>query len=303
MAKPPAKKNVPGQSPSKSANRPPAKSSSAKPAARSGRPAGLFTWVAIGVVVAAVVAIVIVKVTNGSSSVAFGPTSPTIVGQLNSVPASTFDTVGVSSPDVPVTFPARAKDQPMLMWADSHGVKRPTVFYYGAEYCPFCAGERWPMIVALSRFGTWNGLYDMLSSHTDVYPDTPTFSFLHFVYQSQYINFSSVEVQDRDGKKLQTPTADQLAVVNKYDPSGNIPFASIGNQAMVLQASPLPSAFTGTTREQVASVLADPTNKLTKGIIASANFLTASICHIDGQQPAAVCNASGVKTAATTMGF
>ena len=31
---------------------------------------------------------------------------------------------------------------------------KPKVLYVGAEYCPFCAAERWPMVVALSRFGT-----------------------------------------------------------------------------------------------------------------------------------------------------
>ena len=28
----------------------------------------------------------------------------------------------------------------------------------GAEYCPYCAAQRWAMIVALSRFGTFSGL-------------------------------------------------------------------------------------------------------------------------------------------------
>ena len=40
---------------------------------------------------------------------------------------------------------------------------KPEVLYVGAEYCPFCAAERWPVVVALSRFGTWSGL-----SATDV---------------------------------------------------------------------------------------------------------------------------------------
>ena len=35
---------------------------------------------------------------------------------------------------------------------------KPLVVYIGAEYCPFCAAERWPMVVALSRFGTFSGL-------------------------------------------------------------------------------------------------------------------------------------------------
>ena len=35
---------------------------------------------------------------------------------------------------------------------------KPEMLYIGAEYCPYCAAERWAMIVALSRFGTFSGL-------------------------------------------------------------------------------------------------------------------------------------------------
>ncbi len=35
--------------------------------------------------------------------------------------------------------------------ADRRG--KPEVLFVGAEFCPFCAAERWPLIVALSRFG------------------------------------------------------------------------------------------------------------------------------------------------------
>ena len=31
---------------------------------------------------------------------------------------------------------------------------KPEILYVGAEYCPYCAAERWAMVVALSRFGT-----------------------------------------------------------------------------------------------------------------------------------------------------
>ena len=40
---------------------------------------------------------------------------------------------------------------------------KPGIFYYGAEYCPYCAAERWPVVVALSRFGTWSNLQQTIS--------------------------------------------------------------------------------------------------------------------------------------------
>ena len=41
---------------------------------------------------------------------------------------------------------------------------KPEMLYMGAEYCPYCAAERWAMIVALSRFGTFSGLATMHSA-------------------------------------------------------------------------------------------------------------------------------------------
>ena len=44
---------------------------------------------------------------------------------------------------------------------------KPGVLYIGAEYCPFCATERWAMVNALGRFGTFSGLKITNSSTTD----------------------------------------------------------------------------------------------------------------------------------------
>jgi hypothetical protein len=54
---------------------------------------------------------------------------------------------------------------------------KPLVVYIGAEYCPFCAAQRWPLVVALSRFGTFSGLSVTRSASEDVFPDTATLSF------------------------------------------------------------------------------------------------------------------------------
>jgi hypothetical protein len=32
------------------------------------------------------------------------------------------------------------------------------MLYIGAEYCPYCAAERWPLVMALSKFGTFSNL-------------------------------------------------------------------------------------------------------------------------------------------------
>ena len=84
-----------------------------------------------------------------------GPAGPTgaaltaLTKQVTSVPAATLDQVGAGA----VTgTPSRISGAPLT----SGG--KPEMLYMGAEYCPYCAAERWSMIVALSRFGTFNGL-------------------------------------------------------------------------------------------------------------------------------------------------
>src|SRR5262250_635737 len=54
---------------------------------------------------------------------------------------------------------------------------KPEMLYMGAEYCPYCAAERWAMIQALSRFGTFSGLSTVHSSTTDTPTNISTFTF------------------------------------------------------------------------------------------------------------------------------
>jgi hypothetical protein len=94
----------------------------------------------------------------------------------------------------------------------------------GANYRPFCAAQRWAMIIALSRFGTFSGLTASHSSTSDVYPDTATFTFYGSSYASKYISFEAVEETEnfRQGNSssqsvpyvtLQTPTAAEQALI------------------------------------------------------------------------------------------
>src|SRR5260370_18987311 len=86
------------------------------------------------------------------------------------------------------------------------------------------------MIIALSRFGTFSGLKTTSSSSSDVYPNTPTFTFHGATYVSQYVDFVSVETTDRNQNTLETPTAAQQALVTQYDTSGSIPFVDFSNR-------------------------------------------------------------------------
>ena len=63
------------------------------------------------------------------------------------------------------------------------------------------------MVMWLSRFGTFKNLSEIQSSSTDIYPDTEQFTFYKSSYTSQYIDFNSNEVQDRNSQPLQTMSA------------------------------------------------------------------------------------------------
>ena len=108
------------------------------------------------VVLAIVVAFIVIKL-NSSPATDNSPNGPTgaalasVVTNVTSVPASALDTVGDGSGSV------TAKPTSISGTALTANGK-PEVLYVGAEYCPYCAAERWAMIVALSRFGTFSGL-------------------------------------------------------------------------------------------------------------------------------------------------
>jgi hypothetical protein len=326
VAKSPAsKKNVASARPATQAAKRPPNRPNTRPPARgsSGRPAGLFTWVAIGLVVVIVAALVLIKVLSGSPSTpgksTFSPVDPTTFAQITTVPMSVFNAVGVTSEAVQVTAPIAIKNQPALTTTNSAGKTLPEVLYVGAEYCPYCAAQRWATIVALSRFGTWSGLGNMTSYAHDVYPSTPTFTFAKAKYSSPYIAFTSVEEYTNylnTAKSyyatLQKPTAAQVKLVEKYDTGkyitglsssdGNpIPFMTFDNKFLVSGASYSPDTLTNLTRTDIATGLSDSTSPVTDAIVASANYQTAAICSLTKNMPTNVCTSSGVLAAKKAM--
>ena len=167
---------------------------------------------------------------------------------------------------------------------------KPEFLYIGADYCPYCAAERWSIIVALSKFGSFSGLEYMLSGDApEAYPATSTFTFAYSSYTSQYITFVSVEIKDRFGNPQQTITSDQQNVMTQYDASQGIPFIDLGNQYVFVSSQFLPSSINGLSWDQIASQLDLPTSGVAKSIDGSANVLITALCKIDGGQPSSVC--------------
>lgn len=217
-----------------------------------------------------------------------------VVSAISSLPASELDAVGKGSANNLI----KAVSGTSL----TGPAGRPEVFYFGAEYCPYCAAERWPIIVALSRFGTFSGLKTTSSSSSDVYPNTPTFTFHSATYTSRYVDFQSVETTDRDRKPLESPTAAQQALVSRYDTSGSIPFVDFGNKYALSGATYLPDVLSGMSWQAVADSLAQPDSAQAKAILGSANLITAAVCRMTADQPATVCTSAAIQAIEKSLG-
>ncbi|HEX4219182.1 MAG TPA: DUF929 family protein [Acidimicrobiales bacterium] len=295
------------------AARPPVKG---KPGARPRGPSGaLLAWGAVAVVIVVVVVLVVVKVTSGGpASAAYTPVTPapsSVVSKVTSIPDSVYNQVGVTS-SIQVSPPIPLSNQPVLMFDG-----KPGVLYVGAEYCPYCAAERWALIASLSRFGTFSNLKVTASSQTDVDPSTHTFSFEGSTYTSPYLTFQAVEqvsnIPNGQGyyKPLDRITKAQQDILNKYeqpplDPNATAgqfgyPFVDIGNQAIVTGPSYNPGVLAGLTQSEIANGLSDPSNPVTQAIVTTSNYITAAICTSTKNVPASVCQSPGVQAAATAL--
>jgi Domain of unknown function (DUF929) len=286
------------------------KSTVTKPRGASG---ALLAWGAVGLVVVIIAVLVIVKATS-TTSTAYTPVTPataSLVSTVTTIPQSMFDKVGVTTTvqiNPPVIPPS---GQPKLTLDG-----KPGALFVGAEFCPYCAAERWAIVVALSRFGTFSGLQVTGSSHTDVAANTSTFSFRTAAYTSQYLTFQMVEQETNipsgnSYKPLETITKAQQAILNTYeqpplDPNAQVgsfgyPFMDIGNQVLVTSPTFDPGILAGMSQSDIAGNLGDPTNPATQAIIASANYLSAAVCDITGQTPSTLCKSPGVSTASKAL--
>ncbi len=260
-----------------------------------------FGIIIIGIVVVLFIGLILFKgpanknKNNVSSIVGRIAASTKIVNLITSVSTATLDSVGLgTSSPLPTKISAPA--------LSNNG--KPEVFYEGAEYCPFCATERWAMTIALSRFGSFSNLSQTQSSSTDVYPNTPTLSYYGSSYKSNYISFVPLEIYTNiptgNGgyTSLDTPNTSQVNLVNKYDAApylpassaGSIPFLDFGGKFIISGATYLPTSLQGKTAEQIAASLNDPTSSIAKGADGAANAMIATICEMTNNQPTNVCD-------------
>lgn len=254
---------------------------------------------------------------QASQKAPWSAASPVVVRDVTTIPASVYNQVGVTSAAAAVTPPVAVAGQPTLMFTGRAGKELPGVFIYCAEYAPFCASERWAVVAALSRFGTFRGLGSTESSSKDLYPSTQTLTLLRATYSSPYLALRSDEYYGNKASTsaryavIQPLSTEERSLVSTYDSSryfpgalvageSGFPFIDIGNSYLSLTDFS-PAVLAGLTRSEIARQLSNPSSGVAQPIVASANYLTAAICSITGGRPKPVCSSTGARAAAAAL--
>jgi thiol-disulfide isomerase/thioredoxin len=238
---------------------------------------------------------------GGGSPLINQPVSAAVLGDLSGVSMSTLNQVGKGASGVNSPT-ATSASSPLTL----NG--KPEVLYMGAEYCPYCAAERWAMIVALDKFGNFSGIEYMQSTSTDVYPNTPTFTFVSATYTSSYISFATVEQEDRSGQSLQTATTEETSLLSTYDTGGTIPFVDFANSYVITSSQYLPNVLRVGESEtaapynwtQIAPQLNNASSVFAQYIDGAANRIISAICKVDGGSPSSVCSQGAAQTLSYT---
>jgi thiol-disulfide isomerase/thioredoxin len=167
---------------------------------------------------------------------------------------------------------------------------KPIVVYIGADFCPYCAVERWSLIMALSRFGNFSNLHYMTSGSND--GDYATFTFTGSSYSSKYVVFQAIEQEDRSHNVIASiPSNYSAEFQNAY------PFVNFGNRYILSTLIPDTTILTsGSTNKNWTQIFNDITTSDSTGTVIKegANAITALICRLTSNQPASVCNAYAI---------
>ena len=239
--------------------------------------------------------------------------APAQISQLvTSVPASTLNEVGAGDSRNPITSPVFG-----ISRRDGHFTRdgKPEIVTVELAWCPHCAANSWALAVALSRFGTLTGLREIntgtyyckvdqdpcVLSPAACFPYTHGLSFFDAHYQSRFISFAAVVLQDVNGRNLEKPTRREQRSLATVHLQGVAPALDIAG-AWGFQGSGYdPGTLAHETWSQIAASLAEPHNRIARQIDGLANLFTASICQVTKGRPGNVCKSRAVRTAVASV--
>jgi thiol-disulfide isomerase/thioredoxin len=242
-----------------------------------------WAWAGLAMVALVIGAAVVLFLARGGSGA--NVTGANVTAASDSVPAGAHRPSDAAS--VALGQIRRESSEPLLDGG------KPLVFFMGAEWCPFCASERWGLVEATSRFGKWSGLRELRSREgQDYFPALATYDLSQATYTSDYISIRHKEVATVEGDPLQKLGSFEEALVNGYDKLGSVPFlfasGPVGRYTVELPYSPglLDGQSFASLRKEVAAAAPTPA---VEAIDGQADAITALICKLDGRQPASVC--------------
>jgi hypothetical protein len=242
--------------------------------------------------------------TDGST-----PAPAAIARLVTNVPVSTLNKVGAGS-----ILPNQAFGVFNLNGQLTKDGK-PEVLSMNLAWCPHCAANSWALAVALSRFGRLTGLrvintgthYCKIASNSctlqpfSCYPYTHGVSFFGTGYQSRYLSFGVIVLQDVRGHNLQKPTRPQGRAIDSFDQQGQTPALDVGGAYGFLGPGYDPGSLAHKTWSQIAGSLAKPHEPLARHIDGLANLFTAGFCKATKGRPADVCTSKGVLAAGARL--
>ena len=252
--------------------------------------------IAVAAIILVVAAVLVSGMLNGSKNATLigEPVSAAHMGQIRSIALNTAlaNRIGIGStlnggqPNYPLTV---VNATPLVIDG------KMGVIFISADFCPYCATNRWGMMLALMRFGNFSGIEYMTSGSSDVYPDSPTFTFSNSVYTGK-VSFDAVELYDRDGRQLSILTGLQNATISKYDTRGSIPFIDFGNKSVLVGSVISPQLLQGKSWDQIIAQINDENLPLSQAVIGNANIFTAYICRMNASlSNESVCQQSYVR--------
>lgn len=304
-----------GKGRSSGPNRPPARSGGAGrggpprrpgPGGRQARQAAQRrnrTYALLAVAAAVVIIAVVVAIgVSGSSGGAPRSSAPAAaVEQMRSV-------------SVPTMVAGNARVQPTVFAEPPAGGTltaggKPELLFIGAEFCPICAAERWPMTMALMKFGTFTNLQTTHSAKAD--GDAGTWSYYGSTYSSPYLSFDPKELYTNQPsgsyyKRLETLTKAEQAVWTANEGSSanglSFPFIDFGGKAVLESAQYNPETIYYKSFSNILASVGSNDNTIGAQIDSAAAVFTKYVCDMTGNQPSSVCSAVAKVSAPITSG-
>ncbi len=286
----------PRASKSKGTNRP-------RPAGRPGRPAPpargrqarqaahrrnrTYAILAVGAAVVIIAVVVAFSVSGGSGGAPRSPAPAAAVDQVNAITVSTLVEGNVRI--TPTTYAATAAGGALTQ----NG--KPEVLFIGAEFCPICAAERWPMTIALMKFGTFTNLGTTHSAVSD--GDAGTWTYYGSTYSSPYLSFVPRELYTNQPsgsyyKPLDTLTKAEQAVWTANEGTNlAFPFIDFGGQAVLESAQYNPQTLYYKSFSEILASVGSNNNTIGAQINSAAAVFTKYLCNMTKDQPSSVCAA------------